>query len=385
MNAQPHASLGKLGILTGLVLAAHLAIIGAWRGPVWAPASTPPHQPTTLSLALVPPAAPIAQASTETAHPATPQARPKTAIKATPQSATQAPAEATPQASDASLTDTSSLAAQVAPATSTNADSTATQTQASNKPEPSPTQTTEATSSTSTQDATNAAGAPDRQPLITQAGTAAMRLPEALKLRYKLQGQAKGFAYSARGEMWWLPQGDRYEARLEISAFLLGSRVQTSRGDITEQGLRPQRFSDKVRSEVAAHFEWDEGRVIFSANSPQAVLQAGAQDHLSAFVALAGMLAADLPRYLPDGEIRLQAIGPREADLWRVQMNGPETLDLPIGRLNTYKLTRPPVKPYDLHVEMWMAPSLGFLPARIRLTQHNGDFIDQLLQESVRP
>lgn len=101
-------------------------------------------------------------------------------------------------------------------------------------------------------------------------------------------------------------------------------------------------------------------------------------------MALAGMLAADLPRYLPDGEILMQAIGPREADLWRVQMNGPETLDLPIGRLATYKLTRPPVKPYDLHVEMWMAPSLGFLPARIRLTQHNGDFIDQLLQESIR-
>jgi hypothetical protein len=96
-------------------------------------------------------------------------------------------------------------------------------------------------------------------------------------------------------------------------------------------------------------------------------------------------LGGDLQRYLPDGGITLQAVGPREADVWRVQMNGQETLDLPIGKLSTYKLTRPPLKPYDLNVELWMAPSLGFLPARIRLTQHNGDFIDQLLQESSRP
>jgi hypothetical protein len=239
------------------------------------------------------------------------------------------------------------------------------------------------------QDATNDT-ANDTQtaagPRITEAGSfPPVAVPAPMVLLYKLQGQAKGFNYSAKGELRWLPVGQRYEARLEISAFLLGSRVQTSRGEITANGLQPQRFSDKVRSEVAAHFDWAQRKVIFSANTPQAELQNGAQDHLSAFIALAALLGGDLQRYLPDGGITLQAVGPREADVWRVQMNGQETLDLPIGKLSTYKLTRPPVKPYDLNVELWMAPSMGFLPARIRLTQHNGDFIDQLLQESSRP
>lgn len=210
-------------------------------------------------------------------------------------------------------------------------------------------------------------------------------LPGSLRLKYNITGEVSNLTYSARAELLWKHDGSAYEARLEVGAFLLGSRVQTSTGRITADGLEPKRFSDKVRSEVAAHFERDKGKVIFSANTPEVPLQPGAQDQLSIFVQLASLLAGEPERYPPGSAIEMQAVGARDADSWRFTVGGPELLHLPGGDQATIKLTRPPRQTYDLTVELWLAPALGYLPARIRLTQNNGDFIDQLWRSSELP
>ena len=210
-------------------------------------------------------------------------------------------------------------------------------------------------------------------------------VPGSLRLKYQINGEVKGFSYNARSELLWLHDGNSYDARLEVSAFLLGSRVQTSSGQITATGLAPKRFSDKVRSEVAAHFERDKGKVVFSANSPSVDLQAGAQDQLSIFIQI-GTLVAGEPALYPRGTaLEIQAVGSRDADIWRFVVNGEETLSLPAGEQTTLKLTRLPRQLYDLTVEVWLAPGLGYLPARIRLTQRNGDFVDQQLRSSEPP
>lgn len=213
----------------------------------------------------------------------------------------------------------------------------------------------------------------------------ATAVPGSTRLKYDIAGVVRQFNYSARGELLWRQDGSSYEARLEVGAFLLGSRVQTSRGQITPEGLAPKRFSDKVRSEVAAHFERDKGKIVFSANTPEVALQPGAQDHLSVFMQLASLLAGEPARYPPGSSIELQAVGPRDAALWRFTVDGPETLQLPGGELSTLKLTRAPGQSYDLKVELWLAPALGMLPARIRLTQDNGDFIDQQWRTTDAP
>ena len=46
---------------------------------------------------------------------------------------------------------------------------------------------------------------------------------------------------------------------------------------------------------------------------------------------------------------------------------------------------RKPRREFDQKVEIWYAPSLGYLPVRNRITQQNGDFIDQTLSEILRP
>ena len=49
------------------------------------------------------------------------------------------------------------------------------------------------------------------------------------------------------------------------------------------------------------------------------------------------------------------------------------------------RLVRAPQKANEVTVELWLAPALGYLPVRIRLTQDNGDFIDQKLRSSEPP
>ncbi|GKT14130.1 DUF3108 domain-containing protein [Acidovorax sp. SUPP2522] len=211
------------------------------------------------------------------------------------------------------------------------------------------------------------------------------RLPDPVRLEFEVSGQAKKFNYRASAELLWRHDGARYEARQEIKAFLIGARSQTSTGQVTASGLQPERFGDKARSEQAAHFNFGQGRVTFSANTPQAAIGAGAQDRLSVFIQLGALLAAAPERY-PDGtQITLTTVGARYADRWTFTVEGTEMLDLPRGATPALKLQRLPRKEYDQKAELWLAPSLGFLPARIRITQSNGDFADLRLSANAPP
>lgn len=210
-------------------------------------------------------------------------------------------------------------------------------------------------------------------------------IPGSTRLKYDVKGEVKGFPYFANGELLWLQDGKTYDARLEISHFLLGSRVQTSKGQLTQRGLEPIRFGDKVRSEVAAHFEYGKGKVTFSANTPDAPLQMGAQDQLSVFIQLASMLGGEKERVLAGDSIPFQAVGPRSSEGWIFKVGDAETLALPGGAVKAVKLTRNPTGEHDPKVEVWLAPDMDFMPVRIRLSQPNGDFVEQQWRSTQKP
>ncbi|MBY0454485.1 MAG: DUF3108 domain-containing protein [Burkholderiaceae bacterium] len=212
-----------------------------------------------------------------------------------------------------------------------------------------------------------------------------VRLPAPQRLEFDVAGQAKGFHYSASAQLLWQHDGQHYQARQEVRVLLLGARTQTSVGDVSTLGLLPQRFGDKSRSELAAHFDYGQGRVTFSANTPPANMAPGTQDRLSVFIQLAALLAAGPERYPVGTHIRIATVGARTADVWSFSVEGPETLDLPIGNMRTLKLQRLPHQDFDQKAELWLAPSLGYLPARIRITQSNGEFVDLRLNTSAPP
>ncbi|MFC5497054.1 DUF3108 domain-containing protein [Caenimonas terrae] len=218
---------------------------------------------------------------------------------------------------------------------------------------------------------------PPAAPTTAPAAAIALAIPGSVRLKYAVNGVVKGQRWSLNGQLLWRHDGSRYEARLEYSAPLLPSRAQQSTGSITPEGLAPQRFSDKSRTEQATHFVRDKGTLVFSNNAPELPLPPGAQDRLSVFLQLASMLAAAPAKFPPGTEITMQTVGTRDAQAWVFTVEGEESLDLPGGRVATRKLVRQPRGEYDIRVELWLGTGMDYVPVRIRLTQSNGDYVDQ--------
>lgn len=229
-----------------------------------------------------------------------------------------------------------------------------------------------------------AAAAQTTAPPMASASTA-LSIPGSVRLNYAMTGRSKNMDYSAFAALDWLHDGQSYDAKLVVSALFLGSRSMGSSGRITADGLAPTRFSDKSRSERAAHFEADKGKISFSANTPDAPWLPGAQDRLSVFLQLSSLLAGDPARYPAGSTVALYTAGPRDANVWTFTVAAEETLSLPAGDIAAVKLTRKPQRDYDQTVEIWLAPGMAYLPVRNRITQHNGDFVDQQLRSAERP
>ncbi len=218
---------------------------------------------------------------------------------------------------------------------------------------------------------------------LTQA--TAFKAPDPALLKYQVQGQVKGLNYWASAELAWQVDGSSYESRLSVSAFLLGSRTQVSKGTLGPEGLMPIRFGDKSRSELAAHFQRDKGIISFSANSPDAPLLKGAQDRLSVVIQISSLFAGDPTRFPLGTMLSFQTVSQREAEVWHFLVEKEELLHLPFGEINAIKLNRKPRREFDQHIELWFAPTLGYLPVRLRITNANGDVVDQLLSKAEKP
>jgi hypothetical protein len=222
---------------------------------------------------------------------------------------------------------------------------------------------------------------PEPPPTPAPPPATAVRVPGPAVLRYRVTGSARGLPYTAKAELRWQPGEDaRYEAVWSAGLPLLGTRTQRSQGRITSTGLAPERYAEKWRSEQAAHFDLEGARIRFSANTPDAALQPGAQDRLSITLQLAALLAAAPEQYPPGSTITLQTAGVRAAEPWTWQVLPDETLTLGNQPLPTVKLLRQPREERDTGIELWLARTRHYLPARLRLTQANGDVADQQVQ-----
>lgn len=347
-NSSPHFRVRVLVALTLVVLLAHVALLLAT--PVMLDLNTDPVRPaplrafTTRTVEVVP-AKPPARA---------PPVRPAVVVRRTRDRAPH-------------------IAPTTVPTTAPTDRLPTAPPQAADIVNPAPAQPPETAEIEQPAQAEQVASAP-RLPKDTGPAPSAERVPSPGRLKYAVK--ANKFPYSLTSELLWQHNGDRFEAELAYRAFGQ-ARVQTSRGELTPQGLAPIRFSDKFRTELAAHFNRQLGKVTFSANTPDAPLLAGAQDRLSILIQLATLIASAPERYPEATTLAIQTIGPRDADTWLFTVEREETLALPGGEQATLKLVRNARQAFDQKVELWLAPGLGYLPARIRITEPNGDYVDQ--------
>lgn len=242
-------------------------------------------------------------------------------------------------------------------------------------------ETPQASESADTDDTILLAAAGTKRPARASVALPPATPPPSTRLLYDVTGNVKGIGYKAHGTLDWTVGDGRYEARMEMRVLLLGSRSQTSTGRIGPNGLMPERFADKSRSEKAAHFDAAQQRIRFSSNAPEVPLQPGAQDRLSLFLQLASLLQARPQAYTTGQTVDMQVAGTGDAPIWRFDVGEESTISLPAGELKVRHLVRQPRKEFDSTVEMWLAPSLQHLPVRLRVKQSNGDVADQQLSQ----
>jgi hypothetical protein len=199
----------------------------------------------------------------------------------------------------------------------------------------------------------------------------------SVRLHYDVQAQWRGLTLGGRAELSWRHDGQMYEARLEASALGRPARVQRSSGRVTVGGLAPDYFSDKSRSEQATHFDRENDRLVFSNNKPQAALAEGMQDRLSVVLQLAALVAGHPERYAAGTTVTIPTAGTSDAEDWVFSVQGEEDMALPGGEVRALKLQRLPRREYDQKVELWLAPRMDYAPVRLRLTNPNGDAVDQ--------
>lgn len=235
-----------------------------------------------------------------------------------------------------------------------------------------------------TPQAESAAAATAKAPTAAQS-QAPVLPPASRRLGFDVSGRAKGFNYSARAELLWQHDGNTYHAHQEIKVMFLGSRSQDSEGRITPRGLEPSRFVDKAKGERSASFDYDQGHASFSSGAPAAPIQRGAQDRLSVFLQLASLMAGAPSHYPKGSEIAMTTVSARGADPWTFTVQGEETLELPLGATPAVQLQRMRRKANDQRAQVWLAPGLGYLPVRIRITEPNGDFAQLDLRTQEAP
>lgn len=204
------------------------------------------------------------------------------------------------------------------------------------------------------------------------------RVAPSLALGYTVVGQTRGMAVAGRAQLHWRHDGHRYEARLELEGEGLARRSQHSAGAITPGGLAPERYSERARSEEAVHFLHQAGRIVFSANRPEAALLAGAQDRLSVLLQLGAMIAARPQAYPVGASLAVQTATSRDAEVWRFRVEGTEELKLPDGPQTTLRLVRASTREFEPRIELWLALALDYAPVRLRLTQSTGDWLEYL-------
>ncbi|MEZ5703513.1 MAG: DUF3108 domain-containing protein [Burkholderiaceae bacterium] len=170
-------------------------------------------------------------------------------------------------------------------------------------------------------------------------------------------------------------------ADLEISALFLGSFQRTSTSQITPQGLVPQRYTDRRRSRKSRPPSTTTRAWSTTASrppTPAPTRHAGSA--LPVMLQLASLLNARDQRVVGD-VISVPVSSETGAEVWRFEIGPLESLHLPAGEFNARRLIRQARKPNDKTVEVWLAPNLGRLPVRMRLTEPNGDVMDISLDD----
>jgi hypothetical protein len=175
-------------------------------------------------------------------------------------------------------------------------------------------------------------------------------------------------------------QGSKYRIVSEsvpVGAFALLQRPATvvSHGEVTPEGLRPERFEGRRvgGGEVSAEFDWGAERLSFThdGRTDTVALPSGTQDRLSImyqFMFYTFGRRARLELAMTDG---------RRLAHYQYLVTPNVEIDTPLGRMTALHLVKQ-TEPDGSGTEIWLARNRRFLPVKMLIRESNGMRYEQV-------
>ncbi len=204
--------------------------------------------------------------------------------------------------------------------------------------------------------------------------------PSDTRLTYRLGGRFRSGELYGDARVLWQREDKRYQVRVEVGLTFLASLVMTSQGEVDPVTLRPQAY-EEVRNGRPRGLRLNETEVQL-ANGKVMPRPPGVQDTASQFVELSHRFASGQEKLEVGRAVSFWMARPGALDLWTYDVVGSEMLRTRLGEIEAFHLKpRPIANPRgNITAEMWFAPSLQYLPVRIRVNLGEEAHVDLLVE-----
>ncbi|PCE31392.1 DUF3108 domain-containing protein [Burkholderia ubonensis] len=186
---------------------------------------------------------------------------------------------------------------------------------------------------------------------------------------------------NSTGTIHWRSDGQTYELSVTMPVPFVGPFRYRSQGRIDAYGIAPDRYVEQrgKRPEDIAIFNREIRQVVFTRTPDNAPLPDGVQDRFSMLMQLSGLLRGNPDAYKRGVTQQFFVIDNNSGETWPITVIGDEQVQTAAGFIATRHFMRLPRRAGDTRrIDMWLAPSLGWLPARLVQTEPNGTQIELL-------
>ncbi|MFS2115305.1 DUF3108 domain-containing protein [Herbaspirillum frisingense] len=208
-------------------------------------------------------------------------------------------------------------------------------------------------------------------------------LPPSAELHYAIQAKQSGLDLKGEGLVKWTQSKTAYSVTTETRAMLLGKILETSsEGAIDAYGLAPSRFVEKRlrREPTTTTFNREQNKITFTESGESFPLQGGEQDRTGITWQFVAIARANAAKMKPGSEWKFFVAGPRDAEQWTFKVVGREKIKTAQGETEALHLFRnPPPDDQAQKLDIWLAPKMEWYPVRLKFTDPNGDYIEQVL------
>jgi hypothetical protein len=212
----------------------------------------------------------------------------------------------------------------------------------------------------------------------------ALEWPPSTRLTYTLTGLYRNGPLYGQAQVDWRRDGLRYQVEFNFSVSPMFDERMFSDGRIGDEGLVPRHYEEMRKVPLVAPrfrvLEFGEDEVVL-ANGTHVPRLPQTQDPASQFVQFVWMFTVHPEWLKPGNVVEIPLALPNTLRRWQYEVGQLESLQLPFGSIDAVHL-KPVIvnrRPNEYPFEIWTAPTLQYLPIKIRVLLDEQNFAELTL------